>query len=264
MRSSPRTAGCLAVCALVTVAVVGCGTEKAVSVQGVDGSSLPTMPMPMPGSASLAGRVRDADGNGVPGATIKVAETDGTTTTNVTGDYQMMVPSDSTVTLLTTAPGFASNFRESIVLANQAAVADFDILVLSVDTVSRLDGLGNPALVTTRGLMAVRLHSLSQTCVIAGARVSIWPPQAATVMYSQPNTTGGLEEPDAGMDSVQAGTGIGVWLLGVIPPGNQWQIEVNQTGCRQLTGSPSMGGMLFPGLRRVDAQVLTEADLFFE
>ena len=208
--------------------------------------------------------MRDADGNGVPGATIKVAEIDRKATSDAQGLYQMAVPSDSTLTLLTVAPGFAPSYRESIVLADQATVANFDILVLPVGTVSRLNALAVPDQVTTRGLMAVRLHSLSQACVLAGAQVSIWPPQAATVMYGGPNPAGGLEEPGVGTDRVQAGTGIGVWLVGVFPPGNMLQIDVKQTGCTQLTGSPSMGGMLFPGLRRVDVQAFTQADLFFE
>jgi hypothetical protein len=82
-------------------------------------------------------------------------------------------------------------------------------------------------------------------------------------MYSRPNPDGGVEEPDPSMVGVQAGTGIGVWLVGVFPPGNMLEINVNQSGCQQLAVSPSMGGVVFSGLRRVDVQALTEADVFF-
>ena len=249
--------------ALVALGLVGCGSKQPVGVEAATSPSIPKRPTPMPGNASLTGRVRDASGAGVAGAVVKVAETDVTATADANGDYYLAVPSDSTLTLSTTAAGFAPSHRESIVLASQAMVSAFDILALPVDTVSRLGALAAPNQVATRGLMAIRLHSLNPTCTLAGAQVSVWPPQAATVMYSRLNPDG-LQEPDAIVPAVQVGTGIGVWLVGVIPPGNMLQINVKQGGCQQLMGSPSMGGVVFSGLRRVDVQALTEADVFFE
>ena len=77
---------------LMTAVAPGCGGGNHVGVQNADTPSIPKMPTPMPGNASVAGRVLDSDGQGVPGATIKVAETDGTASSDATGAYQLVVP----------------------------------------------------------------------------------------------------------------------------------------------------------------------------
>jgi Carboxypeptidase regulatory-like domain len=241
---------------------MGCGVAKSPDVQNVHSSSLPPMPTPMPGEASVSGKVLDADGTAVSGATIKVAETDRTATSDATGVYQMMVPSDSTVTLVTSAPGFAPTFRESVLIASQAMVTGFDVLVLPLATIARMNALGAPDQTATRGLVAVRLHSLNDACLTAGAHVSVWPPKAATVIYSSPNPSGGLDEADPSLDSVQAGGHVDLWLSAAFPPGNMLLITVEQAGCQLLTPSPSMAGVIFPGSRRIDVQSLTQADLF--
>jgi hypothetical protein len=251
-------------CALTGFVTAGCGVDKSVARSPAGGGGVPVMPMPMPGSATLSGRVLDSSGQGVAGAIVKVAETDATTMTDATGVYQMSVNSDSTVTLVTTAGGFATSFRESIMLASQARVASFDVTLLPVAMVTQMNGLGVPAQATTRGLMAVRLHSNNPACVTAGAHLSVWPPLAATVVYSRPDGSGAVDQPDPSMDGVQAGAHVDVWLTGTIPPANMLTIKVDQPGCTLLSQSPSVDGLIFTGLRRVDAQSLTEADLFLD
>ena len=263
MRRSSTVVGNVVVVLLMTAVALGCGGGNHVGVQNADTPSIPKMPMPMPGHASVAGRVLDSDGQGVPGATIKVAETDGTASSDAAGAYELAVPSDSTLTLLTSAPGFAPSYRESIVVADQALVTGFDVLVLPVDKITAVNTLSVPDQAATRGLMAVSLHSLSTFCVPAGARVSVSPPLAATVIYSRPGG-GGLDEPDLGLTAVQPGARIDFWLAGVVPPGNMLQIRVDQPGCHLLSESPRLNGVQFSGLRRVDVQSLTKAELFLD
>ncbi|MEP6653548.1 MAG: carboxypeptidase-like regulatory domain-containing protein, partial [Myxococcales bacterium] len=119
MRSHTRIPLALSLTALC--ALGGCGDSKAqVSVHPVAGTGLPGMPTPLVGKGTLSGKVSDAAGNPVVGATVKIAETDGKAITAADGTYQMTVPSDSTLTLVTVATGFANSARESIVVANEA------------------------------------------------------------------------------------------------------------------------------------------------
>jgi hypothetical protein len=247
--------------ALVGFAATGCDHDAPLAVIPVETAVVPTTPVPLTGRAELAGVVRDGAGSGVSGATIRVAETDATATADATGAWAMTVPSDSTLTLVTSADGYATTFRESIVVAEGAAVTGFDVTLLPAGDVARLDALapGDP---TTRGLMALRLHSLSATCATAGAKVSVWPPLAATVVYARPGA-GGVDEPDPTLVSVQDGTRVDVWLAGAIPPGNLYQITIEQPGCAPAD-APSMGGVALTGLRHVDAQAYAEADLFLQ
>lgn len=196
------------------------------------------------------------------GVTVKVAETDRVATTDADGAYQMMVPSDSTLTIVALAMGFATSYRESIVLADQSTITGFDLFLVPGDEVTRMTALGGAASTTPTGLMAVRLHSLSASCQLVGAKVSVWPPKSATVMYSKPSPSGGLDEPDVSMPSVQDGVRVDAWLTSGLPPGNMLQLTVEQAGCTLLSPSPSMGGIQYPGLRRIDAQAVTLADLF--
>lgn len=261
MRSHASSTLVMALVALYSLA--GCGDPKGRGdVHPVTSTNLPGMPTPLRGEATLSGKVSDAAGNPVQGATVKIAETDGKATTATDGTYQMTVPSDSTLTLVTTATGFANSARESIVVANEATVTGFDVFMLAAADVTRMIALGGGSATVPSGLMAVRLHSLSGTCQLTGAKVSVWPPKAATVMYSRPSANGGMDEPDAAMTSVQAGVDVDAWLASALPPGNMLRLTVEQTGCTLLSPSPSMAGVQYPGLRRVDASALSVADLF--
>ena len=221
------------------------------------------MPMPVVGEALLSGHVGSSDGTPVAGATILVAETDKKATADDTGAYQIMVPADSTVTLMASAAGWAATFRESVMLASQATISNFDFMMLTPEKVTTIGALGAPGKESTRGLIAIRLHSLAPGCVTAGAQITVWPPLAATVVYSRPaSTSGGMDEPDMAMTGVQAGTTIQAWLAGTMPPGSGLVIDVSQVGCQRMQPSPSLQGMVFSGQRRVAIQALTEADLF--
>lgn len=81
-------------------------------------------------------------------------------------------------------------------------------------------------------------------------------------MYSRPGSAGALDEPDATMPSVQAGVEVDAWLTAGLFPGNMLQLTVSQPGCTLLAPSPSMAGIQYPGLRRIDVGALSVADLF--
>lgn len=242
----------------VVMSVLGCADSgNRTSGPG----SLPVMPTPVVGQALLGGQVSDTSGNPVAGATVEVAEIGARTVTDGGGRYQIMVPADSTTTVVVSAPGFATTFRESVILASRSTVSDFQALLMTPDRIAAINAAAVPGQESTRGLMAVRLHSMDPNCDVAGARLSVWPPLAATVRYGRPETPT-FDEPDATLTAVQAGAGIGLWLAGAMPPGIGVALAVEKAGCRLMTESPSLGGLLFPGQRHVVAQALTEVDLF--
>jgi Carboxypeptidase regulatory-like domain len=226
--------------------------------------SVPTMPAPMPGQASLTGRVLDGGGVPVAGATVAVAETDAVATTDDEGRYALVVPSDSTLTLATSAPGFAPSFRESIVLASEAVVEGFDLLLLPDAELGAMNALGAPEQAAAGGLVAVRLHATGPDCTVDGTHLSVWPPRAATVVYSRPGEAGALDQPDPTLGEVQADTRIGAWLAATLAPASMLAIGVDKPGCSLAPGVPSLGGVSFAGLRRIAPAALTEADLFLE
>lgn len=247
--------------ALVMASVLTACGESAPPPSPSDDPLPPAMPKADPLQAMLSGHVRDAHGQGIAGARVSIAETDASATTDAAGAYLLDVPADSTVTVLAAAAGFARTYRESVMVAAGVAVPDFDVMLLSPDALTSMNALGGGAAATSLGVMALRLHSLSADCVTAGARVAVWPPKAATVVYSRRGADG-VDQPDPAADSVQDGVAIHAWLAGAVPPGNMLQLTVEQPGCQVMPQSPSIGGLIFPGLRRAEAQALTEADLF--
>lgn len=224
-------------------------------------SGVPEMPKPTLVEASLSGRVVGGDGQAVAGATVTVAETDRVATTDEAGRFVVAVPSDSTVTLVVTATGFAKTYAESVMLAAMSTVDGFDVLVLRPEDLTTMNTAGGA---TMGGVMAVRLRSTSPSCVTAGAHLSVWPAKSATVLYSRPDQAGALGGPDPAMDGVQAGASIDAWLLGAIMPGSVLDIHVEQAGCQVMAQPPSTNGLLFTGLRHVEAGALSQASLYLE
>jgi hypothetical protein len=251
------------VAAVAALAAGACGQQKPLGSQSVDLSTIPMMPKPVVGQATLGGHVLDADGPPVAGASVAFAEIDGSSSpTDAAGAYAVTVPSDSTLTLFASAAGFATTSRESIMLAAGSDVRGFDVMMLAPTDVTTMSALGGPDPMGTRGLVAVRLHSIDPSCVPDGGHVTVWPPEAAVVFYSRPSATGGLDAPDPTLDSVQPGAQIPAWLVSAQPPGNFLTIGFDGPGCALMAQSPSNGGLLFPGLRHVMAQALTTMDLF--
>jgi hypothetical protein len=254
-----RRALALALALGAMVAPLACGSDRALT--GRPDSGVPTMPTPMPGQATLAGVVRDASGAPVAGATLRIAETDLTATSDATGAYSIAVPSDSTVTVVASADGFAKTFEESVTLADGVVASGFDVRLLAPTDVTGKNALAGVASPDKRGVMALRLKSSDAGCSLAGATLAVWPPDAGTVVYSQPGTAGALDQPDSSLQAVQGGAEVAAWLVGVVPPGNMLSLRVTQAGC-QSAMAPSAGGMLFTGDLRADAGALTEARLF--
>lgn len=255
----------VATCAAI-VSGLACSNENVSTLPVSVADPLPAMPAPRLGSATLAGHVRDADGAPVAGATVQVTETDGRTTTDAAGAYRFDVPSDSTVTLAVRAPNMALTFTESMVLASGATVNGVDFALLAPDRVTATNALAAPGQEATRGLMAVRLHSLDPACSVAGAVVSVWPSRAATVVYAAAGATAAMPAPDPALTSVQDGADshVAAWLAGTMPPGNDLKLEVEREGCRLAAASPSLDGLTYSGQRHVAAGAVTLADLFLE
>lgn len=261
----PRSLGTLVATVVLTAMASGwgCGQEMSSGMQPIDQDTIPMMPRPVAGTATIAGQVTDANGAGVAGATLTVAETDATVVTAADGRFELAVPSDSTLTLIAAAAGYAKTYRESVVVASQTRIDGFDFLMLSPDQLTSFNTL-NGAKMSTGGLMAIRLHSMNGGCATDGARLEVWPPRGGQVAYSRPSATGGVDEPDPTLEGVQLGARIDAWITGAISPGNQLTVTVRQDGCRQMGQSPSLGGMVFPGLRHAAAGALTQADLFLD
>jgi len=255
-----------AVAALVAVGAAfghgGCGEQKTLGQLNVDPDTIPVMPTPIVGQASLSGRVIDGNGQPVPGATVTFAETGASATTDAGGAYAVVVPSDSTLTLFASAVGLATTSRESVVLAARSAVTGFDVTLLAPADVASMSGLGGADPMGTHGLVAVRLHSMDPRCAPEGGHLAVWPPAAASVIYSRPSVTGGLDAPDPTVDGVQPGAQVAVWLAAAVPPGNMLTISFQGAGCALMAQVPSQNGLLYPGLRHVMSKALTTADLF--
>lgn len=243
---------------------VGCGGGQQSDMVGAPG--VPTITVLVSKQASLGGRVLDGSGAPIAGAVVHIAETDAQVMTDASGVYQFNVAAESTLSLNASAPGKASTYRESIILAADAAINDFDIHLLTPDVIRALNGVSDASTPPTRGVVALRLHATDATCALAGARVVVSPPSAATVSYAGPASAGPLDTPDPAATNVQAGADISAWLLSAIPPGNMnlLRIDVQRDNCAIVSPSPSMGGATFPGYRQVVAGALTEADLFLQ
>jgi hypothetical protein len=165
---------------------------------------------------------------------------------------------------VTSAPGFARTYHESVILSSMAAITGFDVHLLAADQVTTMNAMGAPDQTATRGAMALRLHSMRGTCLTAGAHISVWPPLAGTIVYARAGVAGAVDAPDPSLDAVQPDVAVAAWLVGTVPPGNMLTITVDQGGCQIMNPAPSLNGLMFPGQRRVDAQTVTEADLFLQ
>jgi hypothetical protein len=265
MRVREKALSCAALAALWAGSVTsGCSNNAGGGAPPSMADSVPTLPILSVGMAALSGHVRSQDGSAVAGATVQVAETDATTMTDADGAYRLEVQSDSTVTLMATATGLAPTFRESVVIAAKATITDFDLLLLPPDRIAAINALGAPGQEATRGIMAVRLHSMDPACNIVGAQVSVWPPMGAKVIYAPADVAGGIAAPDPGVTAVAAGADIDLWLAGAFPPANGLVFTIEQPGCQLMVASPSLGGLTFPGLRHVAAAAMTQVDLFLE
>jgi hypothetical protein len=238
---------------------VGCGTER--PIIAVEDGSIPSMPTPMPGKAMLTGVVRDGAGMAVGGAKLWIAETDATATSDATGAYAIDVPSDSTVTLVGSADGFAKTYEESVMLGAGTA-GSVDVRLLAPADITAKSAMAGVAAPDKRGVMAVRLRSTGAGCAAAGAQLTVYPPGAATVIYGRPGSAGGMAVPDATLASVQDGADVAAWLVAVVPPGNMLSLTIDQPHCALAAGPQTADGMMFTGQLRSDAGALTEASLF--
>jgi hypothetical protein len=255
--------------ATALLAALGCGINwnDPGSVPPEMFTPAPTPP-PTTGQARLAGRAVDENGLGVAGAHVQVAETGAATDTDANGAYALPVLADSTVTLAASAPGMADTYRDSVLVAADAAVQGFDLMLLSPDEIAQMNALGAAALgggdQVDAGVVAIRLHGDGAGCAPDGAHLSLWPPRAAAVTYSRPSGGAGLDQPDPSVDGVQPGAAVGAWLLAAAPPGNMMAIGVDLPGCRVAPAPPPADGLTFSGARHVVAGALTVSDLFLE
>ena len=248
----------------LALGTAACGGTQA-SSEGVGSQIPPAVVNPMPASASLSGRVHRADGSPVAGASVLIAETDGSVSTGDDGTYSVSVPSESTVTLVASAPGMAPTYRQPVQLTAQASGMGLDILMLSTDEVATLAALSPTNRATTGGVIATRLHALVPSCAPAGATIAVRPPQAAQVVYGHSAVADAVSSPDPALTSVQVGDGdVAGWLVGAVPPGSEIDIAVARDGCRVAVPAPSLGGLTYESGMRVDALALTEMDLFLE
>ncbi len=241
------------------LASAGCGSDR--PIIAVEDGSIPSMPTPMPGKAMLTGVVRDGAGTAVPGATLRIAETDATATSDATGAYAIDVPADSTVTLVGSAAGFAKTYEESVMLGAGTS-GSIDVRLLPPADITAKSAMAEVAAPDKRGVMAVRLRSTDGACAVAGAKLTVYPTGAATVIYGRPASSGGMAVPDVTLASVQDGADVAAWLVAVVPPGNMLLLTIEQPNCALTTSPQIADGMTFTGKLRADAGALTEASLF--
>ncbi|MER3470721.1 MAG: SusC/RagA family protein [Chitinophagaceae bacterium] len=102
----------------------------------------------------ITGRVTDASGNGIPGASITVAGSSVGTTTNATGDFTLSVPANAQ-TLVATSVGYErrelpiSGNTVSFILSNQTSSLS-EVVVIGYGTRQRRDLTGSVTSITSK------------------------------------------------------------------------------------------------------------------
>jgi hypothetical protein len=204
--------------------------------------------------ATVTGRVVDADGAALLGATVTVRATGERATTDATGAFVLDVPANTTLTLAATAPGMASTLLPQFMIDPDRSTA-FTVPMVTNARLANLVALGpNPR----GGVVAINVKSLSGASQPAsGITIAITPSNFGKVMYAP--ASAGLPDPDPGLTAMPGDDGI-AWGLGVQPHVSTMTIAVH--GATQLALPYAVDDVIWPGTFTVDAGALTLVTLF--
>src|SRR5262245_48467419 len=129
--------GCVIRPIFIVIALAGCTENDAVSTP-------PETPPVGTERAIVTGRVVDAEGAGIAGATLIVRATGERATSDDSGAFVIDVPANTTLTLAATAPDMAPTLLQQFMLSPEGG-AEFKIPLLTSARLASLSAMGaNP------------------------------------------------------------------------------------------------------------------------
>jgi hypothetical protein len=214
-------------------------------------SEPPETPIVGTDRATVTGRVVDADGAALAGATVTLRLTGERATTDSDGAFVLDVPAHTTLTVAATAPGMAPTLLPQFMLDPEHSAA-FTVPMVTSARLASLAALGpNP----DGGVVAMTVKSLSgvrQTDLIT---IEIAPSSFGKVLYAPESS--GLSDPDPGLTAMGSSL---AWGVGVQPHVSTMTIALQ--GASQLALPYAVDDITWPGTFTVDAGALTLVTLF--
>jgi len=205
--------------------------------------------------ATVSGRVVDAAGAAVAGATIAVRATGERATADSAGAFTINVLANTTLTIEATAANMAPTLLPQF-MVSPAANAAFEIPLLAREHLMSLVAMGaNPS----GGAVAIALKSLSGAPnSAAGATIEIAPSNLGRVLYAP--GLAGLPDPDLSLTAIPSGANAIAWALGVQP--HVTVMTISLRGVSEVEPPYSIEDVMWPGTFTVDAGALTLVTLF--
>jgi hypothetical protein len=205
--------------------------------------------------ATISGRVVDANGAALAGATILVRASGERTVSDSDGAFLLDVPASTTLTVATTAAHMAPTLLPQFILAPDGD-ASFTIPMVASDRLAGLVAMGpNPM----GGAVAVNVKSVAGAHGTAGdTTIALTPINLGRVLYAPESH--GLPDPDPALTAIGPGDDCLAWALGVQP--HVSIMELSLRGTAQLQPPYSIDDVIYPGTFTVDAGSLTLVTLF--
>jgi hypothetical protein len=205
--------------------------------------------------ATLTGRVIDADGVAVTGATVSVRATGEHATVDGSGAFVLDVPANTTLTIATTAPGMATTLLPQLLLS-PAGSAQVTISLIASARLAALTALGPYPM---GGAVAITVRSASGAPIAArGATIGLTPNNLGGIFYAPEGP--GMPDPDPSLTAMALGRDCFAWALGVQPHVSVMDLTLH--GTAQLEAPYSIDDVTWPGTFTVDAGALTLITLF--
>jgi hypothetical protein len=230
------------------VALAGCADD-------LTAREPPETPSASSDRATVAGRVVDADGVAVPGATIAVRATGERATADASGAFVLDVPANTTLTIATTSPGMAPTLLPQL-LVSPGTSAQITIPLVTTARLASLSGLGP---YPTGGVVAIAVQSASGAPAASGhSTIELTPNNLGKVLYAP--EASGMPDPDPSLTSMGPGSNCIAWAVGVQPHVSIMALTLH--GSSQLEPPFAIDDVTWPGTFTIDAGALTLVTLF--
>lgn len=204
--------------------------------------------------ATVAGRVVDADGVAVPGATIAVRATGEHATADAGGAFTLDVPANTTLTIATTSPGMAPTLLPQL-LVSPGTSAEITIPLVTTARLASLSSLGPYPM---GGVVAITVQSASGAPGASATSIELTPTNLGKVFYAP--EAPGMPDPDPSLTSMGPGSDCIAWALGVQPHVSIMSFTLH--GSSQLEPPFAIDDITWPGTFTVDPGALTLVTLF--
>jgi hypothetical protein len=230
---------------LASLAVTLAGCADSVVVR-----ELPETPPFGNDRATVTGRVVDAEGAALPGATVTMRATGERATVDSSGTFVIDVAANTTLTLAATAPNMATTLVPQFVVSPDGSAA-FTIPLVSGARIASLVALGpNPM----GGAVAIVVKSVSGAAHAAeGVTVELTPSNLGTVLYAPESA--GLPDPDPSLTAMGPGGDCIAWAVGVQPYVSIMAFSLH--GVSQVEPPYAIDEVTWPGTFTIEAGALT-------